>query len=74
MGVDASVSPVDRIGEAAGMLWHYLDSAGTVNLSKLIEDLDVPRDLLMQAIGWLAREDKLQLVESKRRKTISLKR
>lgn len=73
MGADSSVSPVDRIGETAGMIWHYLESSGAVGLSQLIEDLDVPRDLLMQAIGWLAREDKLILAEVKRRKTIELK-
>jgi hypothetical protein len=74
MGVDASEPLVNRIGEAAGAVWHYLDKKGTVPLTKLIGDLDESRDLLMQAIGWLAREDKVHLAETSRRKTIALKR
>jgi hypothetical protein len=74
MGVNASESLVTRIGETAGVVWCYLDKKGTVPLTKLIEDLDESRDLLMQAVGWLAREDKIHLAEASRRKTIALKR
>jgi hypothetical protein len=36
----------------------------------LTKDLDAPRDVLMQAIGWLAREDKLAIDEEGRNKKI----
>ncbi|HXG08545.1 MAG TPA: winged helix-turn-helix domain-containing protein [Gemmataceae bacterium] len=74
MSVDASVSPVTRIGETAGVVWRYLDTAGKVPIRKMLADLDQPRDLLMQAIGWLAREDKIELTVVKRQNTIALKR
>jgi hypothetical protein len=74
MGADAPESPITRIGEAAGIVWHYLDAKGTVPLKKLIDNVDVPRDLLMQAIGWLAREDKIILAMVKRSQAIGLKR
>lgn len=63
-----------RIGEAAGVIWNYLNKKGTVPFTKLIDDVDLPKDLLMQAVGWLAREDKLILAEVSRRKTIGLKK
>jgi hypothetical protein len=74
MSVDASVSPIARIGETAGVVWRYLDTAGKVPIRKMLADLEQPRDLLMQAIGWLAREGKIELTVVKRQNTIALKR
>jgi hypothetical protein len=48
-----------EIGEAAGVVWMYLHEHGETSQAKLIKDLELPRDLLMKALGWLAREDKL---------------
>ena len=73
MGELALLSPVDRIGEAAGVVWRYLHESGPVPFTALTRDVDLSRDLLMQAIGWLARENKLEIVESKRKKSIALK-
>ncbi len=64
---------VALIGEAAGKVWHYLCENGSVALTKLARDVDLPRDLVMQAIGWLAREDKIVIDEEARRKTIGLR-
>ena len=30
-----------------------------MSLPKLVEEMRTPRDLVMQAIGWLAREEKV---------------
>jgi hypothetical protein len=66
-------SSIARIGETAGVLWHLLDEKGPLPLTKLLKECDEPRDLVMQAIGWLAREDKIQMDDESRNKTISLK-
>ena len=73
MSVDLLVTPIARIGETAGMVWHYLDLNGAMSVTGLAQELGVPRDLAMQAIGWLAREEKVEITEAGRTKTISLK-
>ena len=62
----------DQIGMTAGEVWHALSENGGMSLAKLVKTIDAPRDLVMQAVGWLARENKVQIVEQKRVKTISL--
>lgn len=62
----------DQIGLTAGKVWHALSDSGGMSLTKLVKQIEAPRDLVMQAVGWLARENKIQIVEEKRVKTISL--
>jgi hypothetical protein len=65
---------IEAIGHAAGRVWHKLNEEGPISLAKLSKAFDdVPRDTVMQAIGWLAREDKLQIEETKRGRTVSLR-
>ena len=64
---------VVQIGEAAGTIWHTLDENGPLSLAKLVKTMDVPRDLIMQGIGWLAREDNLDIVETSRGRIFSLR-
>jgi hypothetical protein len=64
---------VDSIGLVAGLVWKYLSTNGSVTLSKLAREIDAPRDLVMQGVGWLAREDKVLFQEGKRSKTVALK-
>ena len=64
---------VDSIGTVAGLVWQYLTDRGAVTLSKLAREIEAPRDLVMQGVGWLAREDKIAFHEGKRSKTVSLK-
>ena len=63
---------VDNIGQVAGNVWCYLDQSGPVTLSKLSRELDVPRDTVMQAVGWLGREGKITFQQGGRSKMISL--
>jgi hypothetical protein len=58
-GSAAPVAPLERIGTAAGDIWHYLHDNGPQSITKLINALDAPRDTILQALGWLAREDKI---------------
>jgi Winged helix-turn-helix domain (DUF2582) len=66
-------SSLAEVGEAAGLVWHALNGHGEVALAKLVKDLDQPRDLVMQAIGWLAREDKIEIVGDAKSRSVSLR-
>ena len=61
-----------RIGSVAGMIWHYLDLHGPVTMSKLVKEVEAPRDAVMQGVGWLAREGKIRFDETPRSRLISL--
>jgi predicted ArsR family transcriptional regulator len=73
MSVEVLNNPVARIGATAGKVWHFLEEHGPISVTGLAQELEVPRDLVMQAIGWLAREDKVEITEEGRTKTIYLK-
>ena len=66
-------SCVDQIGEIAGQVWHALEDNGPMSLAKLSKAVEGPRDLIMQAVGWLAREDKVEIEETSRGRVVSLK-
>ena len=73
MSVDLATTPIARIGDTAGMVWNYLEQNGPMSVTGLAQELGEPRDLVMQAIGWLAREEKVEITEAGRTKTISLR-
>jgi hypothetical protein len=62
-----------RIGEAAGTVWNYLSVHGPTSLTVLAKGVGVPRDTLLQALGWLARENKIDIIDKARGKTVSLR-
>lgn len=64
---------VEQIGQTAGDVWHLLEREGPMSLTKLAKSIKAPRDLVMQAIGWLAREDKIDIHEESRSRIISLR-
>jgi hypothetical protein len=66
-------SCVAQIGETAGAVWRLLDVSGPMSISKLVKEVDAPRDLTMQALGWLAREDKISIDEESRSRLVSLR-
>ncbi len=72
MATDVLSHQVDSIGTVAGLVWGHLDENGPVTLSKLAREVDAPRDLVMQGVGWLAREGKIEFQEGSRSKTIAL--
>lgn len=62
------------IGETAGKVWQFLNSAKKeVPLSVLVDKVKAPRETIHQAIGWLAREDKLNFRKEGKINYISLK-
>lgn len=63
----------DKIGELAGYVWKFLEDEGETSFSAIAEAVDAPRSKVSMAIGWLAREDKLEFKDEGRGSTISLK-
>lgn len=56
----------EEIGEAAGVVWRYLDTRGETTVTKLKQDTKLSDQALLMALGWLAREGKLTLTKDKR--------
>lgn len=52
---------VNEIAETASVVWRFLAENGPRTVPNLAEAIDAPRDLVMQALGWLAHEDKIQI-------------
>jgi len=71
--MDATSGGVQQIGETAGAVWRTLAEQGPQSLAKIVERVGGNRDLVMQAIGWLAREGKLEIAETKRGRILSLR-
>lgn len=73
MGKSAGVSCVMEIGKVAGIVWQTLSDDGPMTIAKLVAAVGQPRDSVMQAVGWLAREDKIELEPKGRSVWISLR-
>ena len=50
---------VAEIGTAAGVVWRYLEQHGPVTLFQLKKELELTGTQVERAIGWLAREGKI---------------
>jgi flagellar basal body rod protein FlgF len=73
MASETPVLTTQLIGETAGEVWKTLVDGGTMSLSKLVKTVSAPRDLVMQAIGWLAREDKIGFEGTARNRQVTLR-
>ena len=65
---------VDRIGEAAGVVWNKLYAKGPkgVSLTELKKLQGFTSEEIVAGLGWLAREGKLSLQASGRRIVVQL--
>jgi hypothetical protein len=63
----------ESIGDVAGQIWQLLDSQGAQSVPAIKKAVPAPDDVILAAIGWLAREDKLTFSKSARSLTISLR-
>jgi hypothetical protein len=61
------------IGDTAGLVWNFLRSNGDSTLSTLEKKVEAPRSMVSMAVGWLAREGKIEVKDEKRAVRISLK-
>ena len=72
MATASPVSCVANIGEVAGIVWRVLSEKGPLSMTKLVKAIGEPRDTVMQAIGWLAREGKINIDDDGRNRMVSL--
>jgi len=63
----------DTIGAAAGAIWEYLEKNGATSVSKVTKETGVSKNDAQRAIGWLAKEGKLNFEMDKRTELLSLK-
>lgn len=63
----------EEIGKTAGLVWQYLNEKGEVTLSQVKKNVKASSDMVNQAIGWLARENKLEIQKKGNSYRISLK-
>ena len=63
----------ERVGLAAGSIWHYLVENGATSVAKLIRELPEEEKIIQRSIGWLAQEGKITLDVIDRVETIVLK-
>jgi len=73
MSATSSNSCVDNIGLVSGVVWQVLSKNGPITMAKLVKAAGEPRDTVMQALGWLAREGKVNIVEKNRSRVVSLR-
>ena len=62
-----------EIGHVAGDVWGTLARSGPLTVAALKKEVKAPGDLVAAAIGWLAREDKLEFSNSGRTVKIGLR-
>ncbi len=49
----------ERIGLTAGKVWETLKTDGEADIATLAKRMDEKSYIVQQALGWLAREDKI---------------
>ncbi len=54
----------DQIGLTSGEIWKYLTEKNNATVIELKAKLGVSNTLLHLALGWLMRENKIELLES----------
>jgi hypothetical protein len=62
-----------EVGEMAGQVWDLLSSDGPQTLEELKKKLKPQGEVLSFALGWLAREDKIDFVPEKKTLRVQLK-
>ena len=56
-----SLTLEEQIGFSAGEIYEYLHTNGTVSFSKMKKDLDLKGNFADLGLGWLARENKVEI-------------
>ena len=64
---------LNTIGDAAGKIWHYLVQNGSSSVTKITTETEISKNDMQRAIGWLLKEDKLNIEVKGRIETLSLK-
>ncbi len=64
---------VSVVGENAGKVWHVLDEQGPQNVTQLKKKVGGSNGAVEMALGWLAREGKIEFEQQKKSLIIKLK-
>lgn len=67
------MTAITEIGAAAGKIWTYLEKNGASSVTKITTETGLGKNDVQRAIGWLAKEDKLEIELKGRIETLSLK-
>lgn len=62
-----------QIGQAAGVVWQALDGKESLSVSQLKKVTGVDEKNLLLALGWLAREEKVNIAKVKSSYKVNLK-
>lgn len=62
----------EKVIETAGKAWRFLGQNGETNVSQLPRLLRENESVVLQSLGWLAREDKINYTTRSRRTFVSL--
>jgi hypothetical protein len=62
----------EKVIETAGKAWRFLGQNGETNVSQLAKSLKEKDEVVLQALGWLAREDKIDYTVKNRRTFVAL--
>ncbi len=62
----------EKVIKTVGEIWKTLGEKGECSVAQLATALKTPEDITNQAIGWLAREDKIQFIKKGSRCLIAL--
>ena len=62
-----------QVGETAGKIWHLLNHEGPQTFPQLKKKIDGSGELLSFALGWLAREDKVDITQEKKEVKVALR-
>ena len=55
-----------KVGEAAGQVWQVLSNEGPLTVTQLKNKLNGTSDVMSFALGWLARENKIEISQEKK--------
>ena len=62
-----------EVGDMAGKVWQMLNDNGPQTLAQVKKKLDGKSDVLTFAVGWLAREGKIEITQEKKSLRLELK-
>ena len=62
-----------QVGETAGKIWHLLNDEGPRTIPQLKKKLNGSGELLSFALGWLAREEKIEITQEKKAFKVALR-
>lgn len=64
---------ITEIGIVSGDIWHYLEQHKTCTLTELVQGTDKSRNVVLMALGWLAREGHVILEDQEKDYKITLR-